>query len=429
MLALVSLAYFILYLHRNLLNYVQPPIKSELGLTDVQLGALRSAWALSYCVAQLWVGYLGDRYARRTILLASVLGSAVVLAAIGTAQSFAALLVLQVLLALVQSPSVPAIASTVADCFTPRSRSTAIGIYLVSYNFSLVVAGWLGGRVADTTVWHVPLGTSAEEMLSVAGWRMAHLLFGAAGVAAFVILSVLFREPARTERTSGAGLGTGGAPRATTVLATLRVRTYLVIALVYTLTNIVIGALQFWLPRFVHDQFALDLERAGWESTLWIQIGTVAGLFCGGRFADVWARRSIAGRTAVQVVGLVVWVPTLLLIGNGHVITPENPWPLLRAAMLLFGLGVGLYQANLWTTTFEVVDPAARATAIGLLNLSAGVLGFWVHPVIGEVHRSVGGLGAVIASFSAVVAVSIVTMTLSMKYLLPRDYCGPLQQG
>jgi ACS family D-galactonate transporter-like MFS transporter len=428
MLALVSLAYFILFLHRSLLNYVQPPIKQELAFTDTQLGALRSAWMVAYCVAQLWVGYLGDRFRRRSILLASLLGSAVVLGAMGAAQSFPEMFVLQILLALVQSPSVPAIASTVADCFTPRTRSTAIGVFLISYNFSLVVGGWLGGAVADKKVWLVPVGTSADAVVKVAGWRMSHLLFGAVGAVACAVLLLLFREPARTERVEAAGLGTAGARISTTVLATLRVRTYLMIAFVFTLMNALIGAIQLWLPPFLFKQFHLQLQDAGREATLWIQVGTVVGLFCGGWLGDGWARRFLSGRTAVQVIGLSALVPALFFVGQSHLVLPEDPWPLLRAAMLLFGVGVGLYQANLWTTTFEVVDPAARATAIGLLNLSAGVLGFWVNPAIGRYHDSVGGLGVVIADFSIVAAFAVGATVLSMKLLLPGDYRGPLRR-
>ncbi len=61
---------------------------------------------------------------------------------------------------------------------------------------------------------------------------------------------------------------------------------------------------------------------------------------------------------------------------------------LFAAMMFLFGLGVGLYQANLWTTTFEVVDPAARSTAIGLLNVASGMLGSWATPVCNCLRES-----------------------------------------
>ncbi len=71
-LALVSLNYFTLYLHRNLLSYIQPSLVAELGLSDTQLGLLQQAFLLPYCLAQIGVGYLSDRFRRRSVLVTSL---------------------------------------------------------------------------------------------------------------------------------------------------------------------------------------------------------------------------------------------------------------------------------------------------------------------------------------------------------------------
>src|SRR5262249_50032960 len=169
-LLLAALSYFILYLHRNLVNYLQPPIKDAFAVSDEQLGLLSTAFFLPYTLVQLGVGYLSDRLPRRAVLLLSLFGSAVALALSGLVAQFGQLLALRVGLALAQSASVPAIASLIADSFTPRTRSTAVGIYLASYNLSLVIAGRYGGMLADQPEWSL-------AGLTVAGWRAAHLLF------------------------------------------------------------------------------------------------------------------------------------------------------------------------------------------------------------------------------------------------------------
>ena len=83
LLSLVSMNYFALYVHRNLINYFQPPLQADLALDQFQLGLLRWGFVLPYCLAQLWVGYLGDRYRRRTVLLVSLIASTVSLGLMG----------------------------------------------------------------------------------------------------------------------------------------------------------------------------------------------------------------------------------------------------------------------------------------------------------------------------------------------------------
>src|SRR5262249_23522493 len=156
-LLLAALSYFILYLHRNLVNYLQPPIKDAFAVSDEQLGLLSTAFFLPYTLVQLGVGYLSDRLPRRAVLLFSLSGSAGALALSGLVPLFEQLLALRVALALAQSASVPAIASLIADSFTPRTRSTAVGIYLASYNLSLVIAGRYGGMLAREPASGVPL--------------------------------------------------------------------------------------------------------------------------------------------------------------------------------------------------------------------------------------------------------------------------------
>ncbi len=423
LLTLVSLNYFALYVHRNLINYFQPPLQDDLALDQFQLGLLRWGFVLPYCLAQLWVGYLGDRYRRRTVLLVSLVASTVALGLMGLARSFESLLALRILLALAQSPSVPAIASVIADCFTPRTRSTAVGIYLVSYNFSLVVAGWLGGMVADKAVWNVPAFFSDSPDLEVAGWRMSFFLFAAVGGVVALVLLIFFREPRRTDRGDEVDDGKTEMGRWQAVGSVLRIPTYRAIAFVFVSTGVVISAVQYWLPRYLTDHFGLSLADAGLQATIWIQSATVLGLFCGGKWADNWAVRSQTGRTIVQLIGLIGCGPALIVIA-----TTESQ-TVMAAAMLVLGFGVGMYQANLWTCTFEIVDPKARATAIGLLNLSSGVFGSWGDPIIGRVADSGVGLDQILASIGVAPILSVGVMWFSIKYLLPHDYQTPSGQS
>lgn len=416
-LCLVATEYFILYLHRNLLNYVQKSLIKDLDVSDTQIGALSWAFLFAYALVQIGVGYLGDRFQRRNVLFVCLLLSSLSVAAMALVTNFWQLFALTVLLAVAQSPTVPAIASVIADCFTERNRSKAVGIYLYSYTASLILAGKLGGWFADKE-WSVPLGWLGGETWHMAGWRMAMQFFGGCGIVASMVFIVLFREPKRTERSAKPHAEAADASLKAALLSVLRVRTFYAITLAFVLTSIVILVMQKWLSRHFTDSplFKMTQEDGGLHATLWVTVGTIAGLFLGGLWGDRRSKVALSGRTSVQIVGVGIWIPALIVIGLGQTIE------LLAPFLLLFGLGVGLYQSNLWTTTFEVVDPAARSTAIGLLNVASGVFGAWTQPFIGWVHPKVGGLGVVFLAMTGIAVLSIGVLVYSIKRLLPGDY-------
>src|SRR5438128_2292010 len=108
-LTLVALDYFILYAHRQILGYLKKPLMDELHLDSEQFGWLGLAFTMSYAIAQIGVGFLGDRFRRRTVLLGSLLISVVSMATMGLARSFTELMFWRVVMGVAQSASVPAI--------------------------------------------------------------------------------------------------------------------------------------------------------------------------------------------------------------------------------------------------------------------------------------------------------------------------------
>ena len=406
LLFLVSLNYFVLYIHRNLFNYIQPSVKAHLALEDWQFGVINQAFVVPYCAAQIVGGYLSDRFSRRYVLLGSVAVSTLAVGLMGYSTSFTELVALRVLLAFGQSCSVPAMAGAIADVFAPRNRGFAFSIYLVSFNSGLIVAGGLGGSIAD--VGKQNLGFGVFE-----GWQMVMLAFSLLGAAIFLTLLTLLDEPPRTEREAKVGLGRGGSILATT-LSTLKVRSFLVFSTVFVLAGMVKSTLLFWFPRYLTDEFGMTMGQAGVFATSILQPANIAGLFLGGYLGDRLARGK-TGRTTILMIGIGLVMPSIILIGL------TNSRAMMVAGLLLFGIGIGLYQANIWAATFEVVDPAARSTAIGLLNVASGMLGSWVDPVVGYIHASVGGFGVVFASTSALALLAVILLGFARMRIIPGD--------
>ena len=400
-LSLLFVNYFTLYMHRYILNYIQPPIRAELGLSEFQLNTIAAAFQFFYAFAALFVGYLSDRYRRRTVLIWSLLLSTAAFMGMGLAQGFWDLLAMRILLAITQAANVPAIAGIMADCFTQRNRSRAVSVYLLSSPFSVIVAGLVGGWVADQ--W---------------GWRQAMFFFGGMGIVVIGVLSGYLREPQRTQAvTAQPTADTAERSLGRTLLAVLSVRSFLLLAVAYLLASNVWQQLNFFLPLHVYEHYQTNLAEAGRLSTLAPQIGTVIGLFVGGWLADRWTRRWIGGRFGVQILGLVIAAPAVLVIAL------VDSQVMIQLALVLCGIGFWLYLSNLWATTFEVVDPAARSTAIGLLNVIAGLLGSWPYLVVGWLRDEgvIRDLRHVFLAFVGVLCVAIVALWHLVRRTLARD--------
>jgi sugar phosphate permease len=422
-LTFVALAYFVLILHRSVIFYVQVPLSLELTLSKTQAGMLDTAFIIPYGLAQLFVAYLGDRIRRRTVLCCSLLASAVALAAMGFVHSYVELFGWRIVLGLTQAASVPAIAGVMADCFTPRNRSTAVGIYFVSLNLAFVVAGKYGGAFADMSGVTLPLDRWGFATIEVSGWRLAMLVFAALGAVMALLVGLFMREPERTERRPGLGLGTEGSSLWRTILSVVTVRSYLVVAAVYVLYCVMINTQDFWLARYFVESFKMTNEQAGQFATIWSRPSTIVGLLLGGFLADRCASRWRVGRTWVQIIGIAVGIPALYVLG-----TSGAPG-LLAAAMVIIGLGSGFYVANLWTTTFEVIDPAARSTAVGLLNV-VGTGAAPAAPLVGYLaDQQILGIGQSIAGLSIFAGAIVVLLLFNLTVFLRHDYRGPLSGG
>ncbi len=415
-LLLVSLNYFTLFLHREMIFFVLPPLKETLGLSEVQQGWLMPAFIFPYGFSQFFMGYLSDRFRRRNILIYSLTASVLALGAMAWADSFRQLRVLRACLGFAQAASVPAIGGIMADCFSPKIRSTAVAIYLMSQTAAVIAAGWAGGSIAEAPSWTLPL------VGDLAGWRTAMLAFSLIGAGLIVILTLFLREPERTERSQGKSLSSeeGSHGFWKTLHSVLRVPSFWILAIIFLLFALVMTARSGWLAKYFHDTFDMTLGDAGRFSTVWIQISSIVGLLLGGVVADRWSRRWRGGRVATCAIAMVAWIPALLIIG-----TSESEW-LIATAMVFFGLALGVYNTNLWTTTFEVIDPAARSTSLGLLNVFSSFPSL-ASPFIGALKDQgyIDNYGSAFTGLSGVALIIVLLFVLHIWVTLPRDFIGP----
>ncbi len=140
-----------------------------------------------------------------------------------------------------------------------------------------------------------------------------------------------------------------------------------------------------WLPTFIYDKFHVGLARAGFEASVYPQIGTLVGLIVGGALADRLHASVKAARFTVVLAGFTLAAPGIYLLGSSESLAGT------RLAGIAFGAFAGFIIANQAPSAFDVVPSSLRASTIGVLNmLGSGVSGF--APFLGGLARKTIGV-------------------------------------
>lgn len=392
--ALLWCDYYIIYIHRNDVFFIFPLLERDLHFSGLELGLLSTAFQWTYSVVSPFVGYAGDRFRRRSILIWSALLSSVFTGLTGMTSSPVQIVALRVLLAIGQAASVPAAVALIADAHDARTRSTATGIYLTSPFAGLLTSGVLGGRLAQSF-----------------GWRTSFLVFGCLGLCMTALLYGMLEDPGKTGLTP---VPPGRKQLWNNLRTFFSVKTCLAVAAVFTLDGGVRGTVTAWLPLFFYEKFSLNLARAGALSTEYIQSASMLGVVVGGRAGDWGARKTFRGRILVQIAGLLGMVPALYLMGFSSSLRT------LSAAMLCYGFCVGLNQSNMWPAMFQVIGPSARATAVGMLNCIGGLMAGWLPAAAGAL-RSNMGFDVMLGVLGLFSLASALIYTTAMVLALPRE--------
>jgi MFS family permease len=376
------------YADRQAIFSVFPRLKTEMGLSDVQLGVVGGAFMWVYAAALPLAGIVADRANRKALILGGLLFWSVVTLATGWATEYWHLVLFRALEGLGEAFYYPASMSLLSDYHGPATRSRAMGLHQSSVYVGTVLGGGVAGYCAD----HY-------------GWRLGFYLFGGLGVALAAVLVFYLREPTRGAadgppigKDEGRGMKDESEGEScfdsSFILHPSSFPMALVLTAVFVGANFVAVIFLTWMPSYLYEAFGMSLTLAGLNATFWLQAASVAGVLCGGWLADRWARRR-GGRPLVQAVGLLVGAPVVFLTGWARDVE------VLVVALAGFGFFKGLYDANIWASLYDVVPARRRATAQGLMN-AVGWLGAGVAPVAIAAASARYGMAACLSATSVI---------------------------
>ncbi len=382
---------FFNYADRQAVNSVFPLLGQEFSLSDVQLGLLGSAFMVVYATTSPFAGYVVDGVARRILIPVGLAFWSLVCAATGLSRSYYQLLFFRAAEGLGESFYFPASLSFLADYHGLGTRSRALGIHQTS-----VYLGTAGGALL------------AGHLAQGFGWRSPFYVLGLAGAAYAILLGFFLVEPLRGQAEGAKPVkhgtnvddefarrpgrrGSGFWDKVTRILSN---RAALVLLCVFIGANFVAAAFLTWLPTFIYRKFAMNIAASSTTSVVW-SLASLVGALSGGVLADWAARRRKGGRILVQCFGLILGAPFVFLAGWS-----ASFW-MLVASLAAAGLCKGVYDANIFASLFDVVEPDDRGTAAGLMN-SVGWTGGFLAPTAVGLGSKYFGLSLAIASTAAV---------------------------
>jgi MFS family permease len=388
---------------------VFPKLKSEFGLSSVQIGLIGSAFAWAYALGSPIAGFIGDRIGRKALILGGCAFWSAATALTGLCSRVWQFVGIRALTGAGETFYFPAALSLMGDYHGRRTRSLAFSLHQ-----SGVYAGTIGGSWAGAWL--------AERF----GWRAGFGLFGAAGMLLVLFLQRFLREP-RRGAAEAAGDPRAPAPLAAgeTLRALMAKPTAWVLMLAFVCANFVATIFLAWMPTLLVEKFHMSLTHAGFYGTAFIGIASMLSVPVGGAWADRAALRSPGGRILVQAAGLLAGAVFVALVG----LTADLET--LLVSMTAFGLCKGLYDSNIFASLYDVVEPRARASAAGLMNTvgwTGGALGPLSVGYATQYGRhgsdTVANMGEAIALGGALYAAAGAALLFAAVVLARRDVVG-----
>ena len=414
------------YADRQSIFSIFPKLHEEFGFDPVQLGAIGSAFMWIYAFGSPLAGYVGDRVARKPLILGGCLGWSLVTALTGFCGKFWQFVTVRALEGAGETFYFPASLSLMSDYHGPKTRSRALAIHQSGVYIGTIMGSWLGAWFAL----HY-------------GWRVGFYCFGVTGAVLALVLFRFLRDPVRGAADRAAVLAADGGARppgalepasdpalaaAPSVATTLRLilsrPTAWMLMLVFLGVNFVATIFLAWTPTFLVSKFHYSLVAAGFSAVIYIQLASAVGSPLGGWLADRWALKLAGGRMLVQATGLIAGAAFVALVAH----TSEERT--LFLAMTAFGFCKGLYDSNIWASLYDVIEPRSRSTATGIMNTvgwGGGALGplfvgammkYGGRPTQAENMSHAIGIGAGIYGVTGIVLLLLIA-TRARRDLLP----------
>jgi predicted MFS family arabinose efflux permease len=357
---LLIVAYTLNFIDRQIAGILAEPIKTDLGLTDSQLGWLGgTAFALFYTVLAIPIARYADRSDRSIVLTAGLALWSLATAVCGLAQNFTQLFLSRMSVGIGEAAGVAPAYSLLTDLYPAERRARAMALFSLGIPLGSALGVVFGGLIAAKV-----------------DWRIAFITLGIAGLVFAPIFKWGVRDPGHKHRDAGASVGE--------VFALIsRKPSFWLMSFAAGTGSLISYGLAFWIPSFLARSFHLELVDRSLIYGAIVLVGGVAGVWLGGVVGDRLKQARPSAYALVPTVTYGLCLPAFLLAFSSHSIVATAILFVIPTALSLAWLGPVIGAVN------GLVPAHMRATASAMFLFINNLIGLGLGTlVIGMISDS-----------------------------------------
>lgn len=372
-LGILTIAYALAFIDRQLLNLVVDPIRHSLAISDTQVSFVQGiAFASAYLLAAPLFGRLADVTNRRNILVAGIAMWSVFTTLSGRADTYFELLSMRFGVGASEACVFPVACSLIPDFFSEKRTPRALSIFLLGPLLGgglSLVAGGLVIELASKARAALPILANLET------WKLAFVLTGVPGLALAGVVLLSVREPARSHSSKSEVDDRRYPLREATIFLWQRRAFYGRMYIGLGMLAIVFLGLPAWYPAFLIRFYGVAPAIAGFRFGLLVIVFGGAGVLIGpwlATFVKVWAYKDAPLRMAAcSMIGMLVCSSVITLPSNSVIALAIG-----AGAVFCFSL-----PSAVMASTIQLATPSRiRGLAGSLYVLIGQVIGYGLGP-------------------------------------------------
>jgi MFS transporter, Spinster family, sphingosine-1-phosphate transporter len=351
------------YIDRNVLFAVQSEVKKEFLVSDYQIGILTSAFFFTYMFAAPLIGWLGDRFPRKNLIVIGVFIWSGFTFLTWFVHDYNQLLFRHAIVGIGEASYATIAPTLIADSFPPLKRGRMLAIFFLGLPVGSAAGYFVGGYVAHHFGWRAP--------------------FLVAGIPGFLLALALWMlpEPPRGQHEEHSPVDVW-----TLLRGLARNEAFITVCLGMAMYTFAVGGMQVWIPTFLVRLRGLDLKTANVAFAAITIINGIGATLLGGWIGDRLLKRFAGAYYTFSGWAMLIAVPFMVA---AIYTTGKLMFPAIFAAVFFILIGTGPTNAALVNS----VSAGIRSTALAVNVFVIHLLGDAFSPtLIGKLSDKTGSL-------------------------------------